>query len=758
MRKLFSFILVISVSLHLHAQDSINITGKISSTGVPIPDVVIELKGNQRTIRAISNANGVYNILNFGSQKGDSLQLKISAISYKTKVQKIYVLQKNNIINFDLLMDTAWLKEVTVNSRSSILQAGKSVYFVKSENFIPNAKAEILLQTLPSLTIQPDGIVLINNHLKAIFFIDGIEADENEVKKLNVGEINKVEIISNPSASYGVSFTGGVINIITKQKSENLIKGEIETYVKARLNIWGIVPGISYKSKRVTFKSFYSYRVNNQMTETTLDRTMSGGLFVNQKENNEITGYQEFAYAKLKYDIAKNSILNLGASFSAYKFNRLSTGSYINNTSNELYNTVALEQYGNWNLYSVYQHKIDKQKSFFVKTKYYKYNNYSNSTYNTIPNNQPIYNEINSLNDEMTGEFIYENALTKIFQKPLNYTIGSKSIFRNFYFYNPDFTLKQQINNLYFDLNIESSDKLSFSFGLMSDITHNTASNINQHYFYMLPTFSALYQFKNKLNFKFEYAKKILRPNVDQLNPQVYFINPSLSINGNENLLPQLRNYYSASLVKTMKNNMTFAVNIFDENIKNAIVQTYTEQGGILISSFENAGKYNMFGSNASITLKLFKIISLNGSTGLNYFNFISNSNNSLIKTNSGVSSISSLSLSSVIHKKTSLSLNCFYNTKTYSLVSTSVYNPIITISAERTFLKDKLNVRVTYYDAFGLYTKSIYNTKSETFNQTIINHNKVANVTLSLTYNFGKTFNDRFSSHVISNDDIQNK
>ncbi len=759
MRKLYiSLLFPLLLHCTLFSQNKIIITGKITSNSKPLPNAAIEIFQAQKTVMAISNEKGIYQISLFNINKLDSIDIKVTSVSHKTISQKITILNQTNTIDFILLQDTTLLKEIIIKNTDVISKASRTIYSINSKNFIPTAKADAVLQSIPGLTLRNEESIIINNHLTAKIFIDGIEADPLELKKINANDISKVEVISNPSATYGVDFTGGIINIITKKKVERFIKSDIEAYIKARLNLWGAAPSISYKSKRIVAKVIYNYRANNQVVNNSTEREETGGIFFNQNSNRNIKGYQDFSTARLKLDLNKKIILNFGGSFFRYQFLGSTSGKNISNSLNSAYKIDSKEKYGNAYIYSVYQYKINKNKNFFAKAKYAKFYTEGSSAYQDLVTGNIAYNEVVSTNDETSGELIFENNSTKLLKKTVNYSVGYKYIVRNFNFQASNFNLSQNVSDINFDSEIELSDNLSLAIGLTTDFTNNKTPYFTQKYFYLLPTVSLQYQFKNKTNLKFEYAKKILRPGADELNSQIYFINPILSSKGNENLSPQLRNYFAVSLSKTSKKNRNIFFNIFNTSIKNAIIRTYIQQGNILLLTYNNAATHNVFGSNIGINLKLFKILMVNASTGINYSNFTANTTNTLVKNNEGIAFSNNLFLNSIIHKKLSLTLNAFYDSKNYSLVATTSFNPSVSFSAERPFFKDKLNIRITYNDIFGLYTKSTELIEVENFKQLNITRNKVTNFSIKLIYTFGKVFNDRFSSNAISNDDIQTK
>ncbi len=63
--------------------------------------------------------------------------------------------------------------------------------------------------------------------------------------------------------------------------------------------------------------------------------------------------------------------------------------------------------------------------------------------------------------------------------------------------------------------------------------------------------------------------------------------------------------------------------------------------------------------------------------------------------------------------------------------------------------------VRLSYQDIFAWGTVSKENSRYNYFNQAIVFRNNTSNLLLTLSFNFGKNFNDRFNEANIQNDDI---
>ena len=70
--------------------------------------------------------------------------------------------------------------------------------------------------------------VLINNRKKAKIFIDGLEGTMQELESLDADDIDRIEVLSVPSASYGSELMGGIIHVIRKNRMEHLFKGNLQ--------------------------------------------------------------------------------------------------------------------------------------------------------------------------------------------------------------------------------------------------------------------------------------------------------------------------------------------------------------------------------------------------------------------------------------------------------------------------------------------------------------------------------------------------
>lgn len=748
MKKIITLLIIIITYNNLFSQN-IEIKGNVSNDNYPISDVLIELKQENKVLKSITNEKGNFKAISifndtkpifFSAFKDGFLKIKDSLIVFSNEIN--IILNKENITH---------LQEVVIVGNNKIVEkSNKSIYKINNKDYLKSTKVDMALKTIPNLSVTNQGVI-IDNRKRAIIFIDGIEASLEDLNRLDVKEVSKIEVISNPSASYGDELPGGVIKIIKKESKENFYKGEIETYKGVRLNSFGILPSFSYKDKTITFKFFYSYGINNQNNHSELNRKYNNSIY-NQITNREVNGWQDYLSNRLKINLSQKSNIVLSGNYFRYSFDGNTKGNINENNIYNNYESTDTENLKKITVNSVYNYIINDNNSLFIKFKYFNFYNKNTAIY--LSNNNKVISTIG----EGSAELVYEKTNLKFFRLPVEISTGYKNTFRNFDFETSNFNISQYINSLYFNTDVTLNDKISFFTSFFLDNTNNKNLTSNQNYNNFLPSISVLYKLNTNYNLKFDYSKKTTRPNANYLNPNPIFINPIYTLQGNPNLLPQIKNSYELSLSKKLKNNNSISAKLFDESYKNLITETFTDINNNIVNTYNNIGSANISGINLSFTSKLFKKIDLNMNNGLNYNYYKSNSTQTLVEQNQGFSFNSNLNLYAMIKEKISLNLNFNYNSHNYDLIQTTEFRPLLTFDIETNFFKEKLNVKLSYFDMFSLYDKTKNHINYSNFSQSIINTNKMTNLNLTLIYSFGKSFSDRFNNQIINNEDIKTK
>ena len=128
--------------------------------------------------------------------------------------------------DFVLREETERLKEVEVKAKKPLIerQMDKLVVNVSASPLSAGSNGNDILRRAPGVRIDKDGNITVNGKSVEIW-VDGKPSylSGQQLKAMLDGTdgntIEKIEIISNPSAKYDASGQGGIINIKTKRTS-----------------------------------------------------------------------------------------------------------------------------------------------------------------------------------------------------------------------------------------------------------------------------------------------------------------------------------------------------------------------------------------------------------------------------------------------------------------------------------------------------------------------------------------------------------
>lgn len=728
------FLLLFIISSNLYSQ--INL--KLISENKELNNISLNIKKDSLISKYSTNGEGVA-VLQYSSK--DSIYLTINKKGYNLIKDSLLIGKNNILINLTKNDSLIRLNEVYIAKKEKL---NKSYYKINPSDFIENTRINTAINTIPNIIYSPE-IGLKYNNRDVILTINDIISDTEELKTIDIKTIDKFEIIENPSNSFGTDFNGVVINIILKKEQNNFLKGDLELSRGIRLHRSNIFPSISFKSNNLIVKLFSSVSYNNQEIIKKTDR-YDDNINSIQNQSRLVKGYQDYSNVSLNYKLNRNSYINMSAITNGFKFKGNTTGENIINDY-DIYSSKDKEKLRNWVISSVYSLKLKNSYEFLAK---FRFQNHVLNNYVDFNDKNYITNFFSKTRDFST-EINLNGDIKKILNLNGNFSIGVKPIWREFEFSN-NLNYKQNIINIYLDNYLEIFKNTSISYSLSYDYTKNSLGNITQipNYKYFIPNLSLIHKWdNNKLSFNF--SKKITRPSSDKLNPDILYINSLNIYKGNPELNPEKRFLYEFTFQKTLKDNTSINSRLFFEKSNNAIIEDYIYQDTILIYSHSNNGNYNKFGLSSGISSKISKI-RFNLNTGLVYSIF---NETPLFNKINGLSFTSNLYINTVIKKEYSFFISTSYNSPIYFSMYKKEIPIVINSGIEKNFLKNKLNLNISYYDMFGLRKKTdeFYQTKK--IHQFISTSNNITNLLITLRYNFGKTFNDSFKNPSINNNDL---
>ena len=224
MKRIFIFSVALMCAIVSFAQT--NLAGKVQDTqSNPVVYATVSLLRQDSSLvtGAITDDAGAFAL----SAPSGKYLLQVSFIGYQTVCQSVRTGSKDLLLT--LREETEQLGEVEVKAKKQLIerQFDKIVLNVSNSPFAMGSNGKDLLKKAPGVNVDKDGNVTVNGKSVEVY-IDGRPSylSGQQLKAMLEGTdgstIEKIEIISNPSAKYDASGQGGIINIKTKR---NMMQG-----------------------------------------------------------------------------------------------------------------------------------------------------------------------------------------------------------------------------------------------------------------------------------------------------------------------------------------------------------------------------------------------------------------------------------------------------------------------------------------------------------------------------------------------------
>ncbi|MDB5119421.1 MAG: hypothetical protein JWN56_639 [Sphingobacteriales bacterium] len=655
------------------------ITGTVldSADGNPVSFATVTLSdpGTKKTIDgSMANNKGVFTIPNIAP---GNYTLSLSFIGYKTKTLTGVKVAGNGtkaaLGIIKLASSSNVLNEVTVVGQRALIEEKVDRLVYNAENDISNkgGDATDVLRKVPMLSVDLDGNVsmrgsqnikvLINNRPSTI--TAGSVADA--MKQIPSDMIKSVEVITSPSAKYDAEGSAGIINIITKKNT--LQGGSLSIDAAAGLRGSNLGLNGSYKTGKMGFSlggfGRAGYNTTGSFQNSQITRNISNDeILSNQEastENNNIFGRYTFGW---DYDINKNNFISSSVQYGLRNSSTFQNGLLIQNFQNNslvnssLRNAEVKDNSGTVDVNFNFTHQFNKPQQELSFLALVSRNNRTNNFVNAIFNNDQseIDNYLKNINESANKE----TTVQLDYQTPIGKTqiieFGGKQILRQVssdyqsYIANSSssyspvggniFNYDQNVSAGYFSYTLSTPSKYSFKTGLRYEYTNVDAAFINAikpafnlSYGALVPSVNISKKLSSGNTLKLAYNRRIQRPSLQFLNPNVQAANPLNITVGNPNLDPEYTNNLELGYSTFIKNS-SLGVSAFVRNTNNSIQSVRDLLGTDTIrTTFANIGKENAYGMSLYSSINLSNKLTLNGGVDSYYAvldNNVSNAGN----------------------------------------------------------------------------------------------------------------------------------
>ncbi|CAM1340983.1 TonB-dependent receptor domain-containing protein [Tenacibaculum amylolyticum] len=578
MKKITTIFLLLSISLFAQKRPKVTVSGKIieATTNQPLEYATLILTSvkTKRVTGGVTDGKG-----NFSIEIPKGLyNMKVEFIGFKTKqLPQKKLTESTNLGTITLSEDAEALDEVEIIAEKSTVEIrlDKKIYNVGKDMTIKGGTASDVLDNVPSVNVDAEGAVSLRGNENVRILIDGKPSalvglsGTDALRNLPADAIEKVEVITSPSARYDAEGTAGILNIVLRKGkitgfngSTNLSLGNPDLF---RLN-----GNINYRTKKFNLFSNlgYSYRKGPGNAFSDFTNLNNGTItgFRTETRNYERKNNNYNGSLGLEYYLNKQSSItgtffyrdNTGDDLATNLTNLFDSNRVLTDVINRVENETEDGNDKQFSLNYTNNFKNDGQKL----TVDFQFSDNNEEELANITDN----NTLSELNSQLTTS---TNTLFQIdyvlpFGKNHQLELGHKSEFQNL---NSDFRVRDAnglplspdpSNAIDFKQNIYAHyaqfgskfDKFSYLLGLRLEITDidllllNTGEESKKNFTQLFPTINLGYELNDTDNLTLGYSRRLRRPRFWFLNPFETRSSATTVFKGNPDLNPTYTNSY----------------------------------------------------------------------------------------------------------------------------------------------------------------------------------------------------------------------
>jgi hypothetical protein len=801
MKFCLTFIVLFVISAGINAQTSkpaVVKNGKVSLTVLnqqnnPLENVTVELlkaKDSSLVKAGITDKTG--NAYLERLPAGNYL-IKASMVNYQSQFTKgISISEENNDIKAGSIVlqpRSGELKEVAVTTRKPFIQKLTDRIVVNVENSIVSAGSSAIdvLERSPGVNIDQNDVISLRGKQGVIVMIDGKPSPltgsdlANYLRGLPSSALERIDIITNPSAKYDASGNSGIIDIRMKKDQRLGANGTFTAgygqgvYPKANTGLT-----FNYRNKKINVYGNYNYAYRVNLNHLFLDRNFyTNGVFTGQDKKDNYTVAPLSSHTVrvgADYFADKKTVIGFVVNSNFTHFTRTNDNSSVVYNSQRNPSFTFKTQAGNNDHINNavaninFKHTFSPGKELTADADYGVFNSASLSStatryYNLNGSSQkPDY----ILNGDQDGNLTLQTAkidYVNPMKKGAKFETGAKTSYvktdNDAKFFDVSSGTPQndvnKTNRFYYEeynnagyVNFSQEfKKYNFQLGLRGEQTkintRQVKGNItfDSSYFQLFPSAYFNYKIKEDKTLGVSVSRRIDRPGYSQLNPFLFLIDVSTYATGNPGLLPQISwsyelSYTLKSLNFTLgysrtKNNQNVAITRFKDVFPNI-----PSDDNVTVQIPVNLSSSDYFGLSVSAPVKINSWWNMINNGNVYYNKFHGNLGGTTLNNRKPVFEMRTYN-TFLLKKGWTTELNGSYNSGGRS--GFMVFDPQWALSAgiQKTFWKNKGTLRFNITDIFWTnLPKAVitYNNYIEKWHAQ--RESRVAN--LSFTYRFGKS------------------
>ncbi|MEC3908549.1 TonB-dependent receptor [Tamlana sp. 2201CG12-4] len=653
-------ILFMSFGLNLISAQTFKITGKVveSKNKQPIEYATISLlhTTSQNPITGtITSQDGSFTL----KTNDTNFYIEVSFIGFKSKTFKDFKITNNKIdlMTIVLFEDNEELDEVVIRAEKSQMEfkLDKRIFNVGADLSSTGASALEVLNNIPSVNVNIEGEISLRGSQGVQILINGkpsvlASAEGNALGSITADMIEKIEVITNPSAKYDAEGTSGIINIVIKKSEKKGLNGSATLNVGIpNSNSFGL--SVNKRTEKFNLFSQLGFGIRTYPSETaSINRDLVNNNTISSTGESEFNEKFSNILIGTDYHINDLNVVTLSASYAYEVEDQNSTADFIqNDASNTITDRWLREEKTeatNPKLRYELQYKKDfkrhKEQSLLFSAlgssfRKDQFSDFENTTLIGIIEGFKQKTRTDYKLEDYTFKLDYTHPFLEKFtiETGSQYVINSVSndfSVSNFvngdWVNNPDLTnvfdFGQKVLGIYSTAAFEG-DKWGLKLGLRLENTDintllETTNISNQNnYTNLFPSAHTSYKVNDNFSLQAGYSKRIRRPRLRELNPFSNIRNDFNISTGNPDLQPEFTDSYEITSIHKI-GKASLNLSLYNRYTVDVIERITSFINNISVSKPENVGTNQSTGFEANGKYMPANWFTINGDFNIIYF------------------------------------------------------------------------------------------------------------------------------------------
>lgn len=519
------------------------------------------------------------------------------------------------LIQLKSVAKTLGVVEITAEKSTMVLALDKKIFNVGKDLANAGGSATDILTNIPSVTVDPEGTVRLRGSDNVRILIDGKPSGlvsfkgSGGLQQLQASMIERVEIITNPSARYEAEGSAGILNIILKKDQKQGFNGSFELIAGYPTNL-GASANLNYRHRKINFFINYGFarRISPGGGSLYQERVTGDTTFIlSQTNTNEMRSLNNSVRGGIDYFFSDKKTLTgsyLWRRSDARRLTKIRYEDYLFNLNTPIGYTLRqqteMEHEPNAEYTLVYKQKFGKeQHELTAEAKYLNYWERSDQSFPQqtfrADGTEDIARSLfqKSLNDEYENQYLlqvdyirpvgkdgkFETGLRSSFRDMVNdYTVTEKTLDNTFVIVpglDNYFIYKENIQGAYLIYG-NKKNKFSWQTGLRAEYTdvntilRKTQQENPRDYFNFFPSLHLTRELPQNNAIQWSYSRRVRRPVYNDLSPFSTFTDSRNFWSGNPDLNPEFSDVVELGHLKYFEKG-SFASSVYFRHTKDKI-------------------------------------------------------------------------------------------------------------------------------------------------------------------------------------------